>query len=174
MKGIPGVWVPGCSLGCRVLWLLRRRYLLFADHALDRRLPVDVRGPIDQIENGKEHRKDDAGYFVNLADAIIGLGLSRDVLHVGGLGRGDERRGGGRAGSGALGDGGELGVLSQVDGVGGPHDVERGAGFLRRGCWCFLLRARKSRGEGGTKEKQINSLHRVPSEAVGRRSHERS
>lgn len=62
MKGSPGVWVPGCSLGCRVLWLLRRRYLLFADHALDRRLPVDVRGPIDQIDIDTEPGKDKHSY----------------------------------------------------------------------------------------------------------------
>lgn len=76
-----------------MLWLLRLHYLLFADHALDGRLPVDIGGPIDQIENGKEHRKDDAGNFVNLADTVVGLGLSRDVLHVGGLGRSNECRG---------------------------------------------------------------------------------
>lgn len=173
-KGNPGVWVPGCFLGYTVLWLLHHHYLVFADHALDSWLPVDIGGPVDQIKNGKKHRKDDAGNFVNLADTVVGLGLSRGVLHVGGLGRSNNCRGWGGAGSSTLGDGGELSVLGQIDGIGGSHDVEGGAGFLCWGCWCFFLGARKSRGEEGTKQKLINSLHRAPSEAVGRRSHEGS
>ena len=153
MRGSPGVWVPGCFLGYIVLWLQRHHYLLFADHALDSWLPVDICSPIDQIENGKEHRKDDAGNLVNLADTVVGLGLSRDILHIGGLGWSNDCRGGGGARSSALGDGRELSVLGQVDGIGGSHDVEGGAGFLGRDCWCFLLRARKSRGEWGDKRK---------------------
>lgn len=46
-KGSPGVWVPGCFLGYTMLWLLHHHYLLFADHALDSWLPVDIGGPID-------------------------------------------------------------------------------------------------------------------------------
>lgn len=153
MKGSPGVWVHGHFLGYTVLWLRHCQYLLFADHALDSWLPVDICGPIDQIENGKEHRKNDAGNFVNLADTVVGLGLSWDILHVGGLGWSNDCRGWGGTRSSALGDSGELSVLGQVDGIGGPHDVEGGAGFLCRDCWCFLLGARKSRGEGGEQNK---------------------
>lgn len=70
-----------------VLWLLCcHYYLLFADHALDSGFPVHICGPIDKIEYGKEHREDDAGNFVNLADTVVGLGLSRTVLHISGLG----------------------------------------------------------------------------------------
>ena len=174
MKGSPGVWVSGCFLGYRVLWLQRCHYLLFADHALDSWLSVDICGPIDQIENGKEHRKDDAGDFVNLADTVVGLGLSWDILHVGGLGRTNDCWGWGGTRSSALGDGRELSVLGQVDGIGGPHDVEGGAGFLCRDCWCFLLGARKVGEKRGTKQKISNSLYRTPSEAVGRMSHEGS
>ena len=152
MKGSPGVWVCRCTvLGYTVIGFLHCHYLLFADHALYSWLPVDICGPIDQIENGKEHRKDDAGNFVNLADTVVGLGLSWDVLNIGGLGRSNDCWGWGSTGSSALGDGRELSVLSQVDGIGGPHDVEGGAGFLCWGCWCFLLGTRKSRGKEGTK-----------------------
>lgn len=154
MKGSPGVWVPGCFTGYTVLWLLHcHHYLLFADHALDSWLSVDIRGPIDQIENGKEHRKDDAGNFVNLADTVVGLGLSWAVLHVGGLGWSNDCWGWGGTGSSALGDGGKFSVLGQVDGIGGSHDVEGGAGFLCWGCWCFLLEAGKKRGRKGEKNK---------------------
>lgn len=58
-------------------------------------------------------------------------------------------------------DGSELGVLGQVDGIGGPHDVEGGARFLSRGCWSFFLAwgsgAEKSKGGGETKQKLINN-----------------
>lgn len=86
--------MPGCFLRYRVLELWPHTYLLFADHALDIGLPVDIGGPVHQVENGKEHGEDDAGNFVNLADAVVGLGLSGDFLHIrSGLGRSNQCRG---------------------------------------------------------------------------------
>lgn len=155
MKGSPGVCVPGRFMGYTVLWLLCcHYYLLFADHALDSWFPIYICGPIDQIEYCKEHREDYAGNFVNLADTVVGLGLSWAVLHIGGLGWSNDCRSGGGTGCSTLGDGGKLSVLGQVDRIGGPHDVEGGACFFCWGCWCFLLEVRKKKGRRKNTDKK--------------------
>lgn len=46
------------------------------------RLAVDVRGPIDQVEDEEQHREDDAWDLVHSADAVVGLyGFHVIVVH---------------------------------------------------------------------------------------------
>lgn len=46
-------------------------------------LPVDIRGPVSQVENEEEHRKDDARDLVHFADSVVGLlDAVADVLTI--------------------------------------------------------------------------------------------
>lgn len=71
--------------------------------SLYHRLPVEIRGPVNQVEGPKQHRKHDPGHLVDLAHAVVGL------FGVGGLGFGrfELHRC-------AVGDGGDGRVLAEV------------------------------------------------------------
>lgn len=103
-------------------------------------LPVDVSGPVSQVEDEEEDRKYDARYLVHFADSVVGLlDTIADVLavHPGQphrLGRGQSRglgldwdRGG--AGS-ALSDGGQSRFFSHAHRVSGAYDVKRVVGLF--------------------------------------------
>lgn len=66
-------------------------------------LPVQIRGPVDQVEGPKQDREHYPGHLIDLADAVVSL------FGVGSLGFG-----GFELHRGAVGDGGYGGVLRQV------------------------------------------------------------
>lgn len=53
----------------------------------DHRFPIEIRGPIHQVEGPKQHREHYSGHLVNLAHAVVslfgvwGLGFSRFELY---------------------------------------------------------------------------------------------
>ena len=85
-------------------------------------LPVQVRGPVDQVEAPEQNREHDAGDAVDLADAVEGL------LVLLGLGLGLVGR---------LGDGGQRGVFGDVGRVVG-HGHGVGVVLLHDGSFLFL------------------------------------
>lgn len=97
-------------------------------HVFDDGLSVEVGGPVDQVEAAEEHGEHDAGDAVDLTDAVerllalLGFGLARRLVAFA---------------RGALGDGGQRGVLGDVGGVvGHGHGVR--VVFLHDGRFFFL------------------------------------
>lgn len=114
-------------------------------------LPVDVCGPVGQVEDEEEHGKDDAWDLVHFADSVVGLlDPFADVLaiHSGEthlsdrLGRG---RGRGRGGAGStLRDGGQPRFFSNAHGISSAHDVKRVVSLFGEGRRLASLWKKKS------------------------------
>lgn len=101
----------------------------------DGRLPVDICGPVPQVEDEEEDGKDDTRDLVHFADAVVRLTHSlRHVLAIH-FGQPDlsDRLGWGGRGGGALGDGGQSWVFGHAHAVGGSHDVESVVGLFGEG-----------------------------------------
>lgn len=98
-------------------------------HVFDDRFPVQVRGPVDQVEAPEQHRKHDAGDAVDLTDAVEGLLVLLGLCRL--------RRGLVGFAQGALGDGGQSGVFRDVGSVVSHRDGV-GVVLLHDGCFLFL------------------------------------
>lgn len=66
--------------------------------SFDHWLPVEIRGPVHQVEGPKKHREYDSGHLVDLADTVVslfgvrGLGLRRFELNSRAVGDGRDGR----------------------------------------------------------------------------------
>lgn len=56
---------------CRVA--VASRFLRGLNGSFNHRFPVEVCGPVDQVESPKEDREHYPGHLVNFADAVVGL-----------------------------------------------------------------------------------------------------
>lgn len=112
----------------------RERVRLCRRHgSFDHRFPVEVRGPVDQVEGTEEDGEDYPRHLVDLADAVVGLlGVGRR-LALGAL----------HLHRGAVGDGGDGRVFGDVG-----REVHAGGarvvGFLGERQRVFLLQEKKS------------------------------
>lgn len=89
--------------------------------------PVEVCGPVNQIESPKENREHYPGHLVNFADAVVGLFGVRCRLGLGTL----------QLDCGAVGDGGYSRILIDVGG--------KVVGLFGERQWVFFLWLREKK-----------------------------